>query len=146
MLKIITFKKHKLTILLLFCLIVPFSSYNLANSANKELTSEEIQALENKTIEQLIKEFFDLYRHEIKIKDSKYENEKTYLNYLKDHVKITVLFNRISNYISNKISTNIVDPKFNKMNNEFSYQCSLLSKELGSETVRIFQHEKKLKQ
>ena len=26
--------------------------------------------LENKTIEQLIKEFFDLYRHEIKIKDS----------------------------------------------------------------------------
>ena len=102
--------------------------------------------LENKTIEQLIKEFFDLYRHEIKIKDSKYENEKTYLNYLKDHVKITVLFNRISNYISNKISTNIVDPKFNKMNNEFSYQCSLLSKELGSETVRIFQHEKKLKQ
>ena len=102
--------------------------------------------LENKTIEQLIKEFFDLYRHEIKIKDSKYENEKTYLNYLKNHVKITVLFNRISNYISNKISTNIVDPKFNKLNNEFSYQCSLLSKELGSETVRIFQHEKKLKQ
>ena len=36
--------------------------------------------LENKTIEQLIKEFFDLYQHEIKIKDSKYENKKTLIN------------------------------------------------------------------
>lgn len=31
--------------------------------------------LENKTIEQLIKEFFDLYKYEIKIKDDKYENK-----------------------------------------------------------------------
>ncbi len=102
--------------------------------------------LENKTIEQLIKEFFDLYKYEIKIKDDKYENKTVYLKYLKDHEKITILFNKISNYISNKISTNIVDPKFNKMNNEFHYQFSLLNKELGPESTRIFKNEKKLKE
>lgn len=102
--------------------------------------------LEHKTIEQLMKEFFDLFKKEIKIKDSKYTDEKTYLKYLKDHEKIVILFNKISNYLSNKISINVIDPIFNKMSNEFSYQCSELSKELGSESVRIFQHEKKLKE
>ncbi len=102
--------------------------------------------LENKTIEELIDEFFKKMKNEIKIKDSKYSDSKTYLKYLQNQEKLIILFNKISNYISNKISINVVDPKFNKLNNEFNYKYYSLSRELGPESNRIFNNEKKLKE
>ena len=102
--------------------------------------------LGDKTIEELIEELFEKLNQEITIKDSKYDNSQTYLKYLKDQEKVTILFNRVSNYLSNHISINVIDPKFNKLNDELSYRLFNYQKELGSETNRIFKNEKKLKE
>lgn len=100
--------------------------------------------LQGKTIQQLIDELFKILNDELKVRNSKYQNKKTYLNYLKNQEKKTILFNRISNYISNNISINVVNDEFNKLNEEFSYRYFLFQKEFGSETNRIFQNEDKL--
>ena len=98
MLRIITFKKHKLTILLLFCLIVPFSSYNLANSANKELTSEEIQALKNKTIDQSIKNSINSMIIDYEGPNHEKKLEKKWKKAINDLIRNPGEYNRANNY------------------------------------------------
>lgn len=102
--------------------------------------------LEGKTIETLINELFNLLENELKTKETKYENHKTYLSYLKSQKKTTVLMNKISNYISNNISINLVSPEFNKLSNDLNYKLFEFQKKMGSETNRIFKNEKKLKE
>lgn len=102
--------------------------------------------LKGKKINDLIEDFFQILNEELKVKDSKYQNKDTYLNYLKNQEKKSILFNRISNYISNNLSINVVNTEFNKLNEDFNYRYFLFQKEFGSETNRIFQNEKKLAQ
>ena len=101
--------------------------------------------LEGKKIEDLIDLLFKELNKELIIKDSKYNDEKTYLEYLKNQEKTTILFNKISNYISNNLSINVVDRNFNKLSEELSFRFFNFQKELGSETNRIFKNESKLK-
>ena len=101
--------------------------------------------LEGKKIEDLIDLLFKELNKELVIKDSKYNDEKTYLEYLKNQEKTTILFNKISNYISNNLSINVVDRNFNKLSEELSFRFFNFQKELGSETNRIFKNESKLK-
>ena len=93
----------------------------------------------------LIDLLFKELNKELIIKDSKYNNEKSYLEYLKNQEKTTILFNKISNYISNNLSINVVDRNFNKLSEELSFRFFNFQKELGSETNRIFKNESKLK-
>ncbi len=102
--------------------------------------------LDGKTIDDLLEQLFKYLKEEIKIKDSKYDNSKTYLKYLKDQEKVTILFNKISNYISNHLAVNVVDDKFNKLSEELNFKLFNYQKELGSETNRIFKNEKKLRE
>ncbi len=102
--------------------------------------------LEGKTIEKLIDELFKELDKEEKIKDSKYDDAKTYLKYLKDQERVTILFNKVSNYISNHISVNVVDPHFNKLSEELNFKLYNFQKKMGSETNRIFKNEKKLRE
>lgn len=101
--------------------------------------------LESKSITQLIDELFILLDKELEIKESKYNDEKTYLSYLKNQEQTTILINRISNFISNNLSTNVISPEFNKLSNDLSYKMHEFQKKLGSETNRIFKNEDKLK-
>ncbi|WP_022935619.1 oligoendopeptidase F [Mesomycoplasma moatsii] len=98
------------------------------------------------TIEELIEKLFKELDKNLKVKDSKYENSQTYLKYLKDQEKITVLFNRVSNYISNNLSINVIDKKNNQLNEDLNFRFFNYQKKLGSETNRIFKNEKKLKE
>lgn len=102
--------------------------------------------LENEKIEDLLKIFFDSYENLINQKDSKYETIDSYLEYLEASKENSLLFNKISNYISNNISTNVVDPKFNKIYQELQFKFFEMSKKLGSEENRIFKNEEKLRE
>lgn len=97
------------------------------------------------TIETLINNFFDLLEKEYEIRDSKYENETIYLKYLNEQEKTTILINKISNYISNNLSINVISPEFNKLSNDLNFKLFEFQKKMGSETNRIFKNEKKLK-
>ncbi|MBD5423208.1 MAG: oligoendopeptidase F [Mycoplasma sp.] len=102
--------------------------------------------LEGKTINKLIDLLFKKLNKDLEIKDEKYKDSKTYLKYLKDQKNISILFNKVSNYISNNISVNVVSEQFNKLSEDFNYKLFLYQKELGSETNRIFKNEDKLKE
>lgn len=119
MLKIITLKKHKLTILLLFCLIVPFSSYNFANSANKELTSEEIQALKNKTIDQSIKNSINSIIIDYEGPNHEKKLEKKWKDAINDLIKNPGEYNRANNY--NIIPNVLFHVRSKEKNLEMSY-------------------------
>ena len=100
--------------------------------------------LENKTIEQLIDQLFQLLEKDYEIRDSKYDDAKSYLNYLKNQEISGILMNRISNYISNNLSTNLISPEFNKLSNDLQFRLFEFQKKYGSETNRIFKNAKKL--
>lgn len=102
--------------------------------------------LEGKSIEELIEELFIKLEENLKIKDSKYDDKNSYLDYLHKQEEITILSNKIHNYISNNISVNVVSDKFNKLNEELEFKFFEYSKKIGSETNRIFKNEKKLKE
>ena len=100
--------------------------------------------LEGKTIEQLIDQLFELLEKDYEIRDSKYDDAKSYLNYLKNQEISGILMNRISNYISNNLSTNLISPEFNKLSNDLQFRLFEFQKKYGSETNRIFKNAKKL--
>ncbi|MGL5522049.1 MAG: oligoendopeptidase F [Metamycoplasmataceae bacterium] len=97
-------------------------------------------------IEDLIEKYFVLLEKEIKIKESKYESSKTYLKYLKEREELFVLGNKISNYLSNNISINIADQKFNKMQTDLYISLNEFNKRLGPEINLYFKNEKKLRE
>lgn len=101
--------------------------------------------LDNKTIEELIDELFQKLNKEYEIRDIKYSDSNTYLNYLNEQEESFILINKISNYISNNLSINIVSPEFNKLSNDLNFRLFEFQKKIGSETNRIFKNEKKLK-
>lgn len=102
--------------------------------------------LDGKTIEQLIENLFSNLNKDLKIKEEKYDNWQTYLKFLKNQEQTTILLNKVSNFISNNISVNMIDKKFNELNEKLSFRFFQYQKELGSETNRIFKNEKKLKE
>ena len=101
--------------------------------------------LQGQTIHQLIEQLFELLEIEYEQRDAKYNNWQAYLQYLTNKETSLVLMNRISNYISNHLSINLVDPEFNKLNNDLQFRLFEYQKKLGSETNRIFQHEQQLR-
>lgn len=102
--------------------------------------------LEGKTIQQLIDQLFKLLDNELKVKESKYETKQSYLKYLNSQEELTILLNKISNYISNNISINVISKEFNQLSEQLNYKLFNFQKEIGSETNRIFKNEKKLKE
>ena len=69
--------------------------------------------LEGKTINKLIDLLFKKLNKDLEIKDEKYKDSKTYIKYLKDQKNISILFNKVSNYISNNIAIyNVYNKKF----------------------------------
>lgn len=102
--------------------------------------------LQGQTIEQLIDQLFEVLEHEYEIRDAKYANSDTYLKALLGQEKSTVLLNRIANYISNNLSTNVISPEFNKLSNDLQFRMFAYQKKFGSEINRIFKHAKSLRE
>lgn len=102
--------------------------------------------LKGRTIESMIDELEKLAKEFIKIKDSKYESSKAYLESLKKGDKISLLWNQVSNYVSNKMNENVVEPKWLQLNETISYKAYLIEQELGAEDPRFFAHSKQIRE
>ncbi|VEU74339.1 Oligoendopeptidase F, plasmid [Mycoplasmopsis citelli] len=97
------------------------------------------------TIEDLINQYEHLYNQRIAVKDSKYNSLQDYLADLKLSEQLSGLTFKIHNYISNHISTNVVDPRFKKLDEDFAFLNEGLSERFGSETNRFYANIDKMK-
>ncbi|UVD81485.1 oligoendopeptidase F [Mycoplasma iguanae] len=102
--------------------------------------------LKGQTIEELIEKWEKIRREINEVKDSKYDSSDAFLDYLKKEAEAEVLFNRIYNYISNNLNTNVVSPKFNSLYQIIFNKNAELEREAGSEINRIYKNAKKLKE
>ncbi|TPR54299.1 oligoendopeptidase F [Metamycoplasma neophronis] len=121
--------------------IKKFNSYS---EVDENLKWDLDDILGSKTYQELEDEYFKLYDIIIKVKDSKYETLKNYEDYLKVSAKMAILGNKVSNYLSNKLNTNIVDFETNTLLAKFDSKSAEYAKKLGSETNRIAQHRAKI--
>lgn len=101
--------------------------------------------LGGKTIEELIEKFEIRARELIKVKEKKYESKESFLKALIKSEKNTKLLFKISNYISNSINQDIVDPKVNALAEKTNFMMYNLAQEEGAELPRILKHEKQIK-
>ncbi|MCC3160896.1 MAG: oligoendopeptidase F [Mollicutes bacterium PWAP] len=101
--------------------------------------------LEGKTFEERLNLFSKSLKIEIKNKDSKYESLESFLKALKKDEKSTIIFNKLFNYSSNKVSKDLNNVENNI---EYSKLLQLLQKhqsEIGSESNRIYKNRVKIK-
>ncbi|AZZ65365.1 oligoendopeptidase F [Metamycoplasma phocicerebrale] len=101
--------------------------------------------LGSNSYEELKKEYFNLFAQQIEIKDSKYESFEKYCKSIKLDEKMIILSNKISNYLSNKLNTNVVSHNVNKLISEFESEKANYSKLFGSEINRIAKNKEKIK-
>ncbi|WP_215742922.1 oligoendopeptidase F [Mesomycoplasma hyorhinis] len=96
--------------------------------------------LENKSVEEHLKQI-DIYKEQILAKkDTQFDSAKNFLEYTKVFEDFSIFTNKLHNYISNKLNTNLVDPLFNKYFGEFSYKISQFESQLGSVENLFFQN------
>lgn len=102
--------------------------------------------LEGKSLDYWIEAYKKLFEQRILNKDSKYETLEKFIADLKLEEEVTAILFKISNYISNNINTNVVDAKFQALNQKFTTLNAELNARLGSEENRIFTHSQKVKE
>ncbi|PZW01537.1 oligoendopeptidase F [Metamycoplasma auris] len=100
--------------------------------------------LGNKSLKDLEGEYFMLLNKQLEIKDSKYNSLEEYIASLELSKKIILIANKIDNYLSNKLNTNLVDPKINRLISEFDAKKSEYEKKFGSEINRIAKNKNKI--
>ncbi len=118
-----------------------FKSYN---DVDENLKFDLENILGSKTYQQLEDEYFGLFEDAIKVKDSKYENIQNYQKYIELSEIMLILSNKINNYLSNKLNTNIVDFECNTLISKFQAKVADYSRRLGSETNRIAKYREKI--
>lgn len=101
--------------------------------------------LQGKSIHYWINEYEKLTKARIKVKDSKYDSIEAYLEDLKLNDEQTLVSNKIYNYISNNLNTDLTNPAYIKLDKEFEFKSHELSQELGSELPRFFANLEKIK-
>ncbi|WP_427902741.1 oligoendopeptidase F [Metamycoplasma alkalescens] len=100
--------------------------------------------LGNQTYNELKDQYFELVKKQIEIKDSKYDSFENYVDSLKISEKLLILSNKIENYLSNKLNTNVVNFEINKLISEFEAKKAEYNKQFGSEINRVAQHKEKI--
>lgn len=102
--------------------------------------------LEGQKPEELLAKWVKIKKELVEVKDSKYDSESEFLKALKKGEKADLIFNKLYNYVSNNLNTNLVSQEFNRLYQEMIIQYTELEKESGSEINRIYKHAKKIKQ
>ncbi|WP_373435276.1 oligoendopeptidase F [Metamycoplasma equirhinis] len=116
--------------------------YNSYQEIEEKYRFDLEDILNGKSYEKLEDEYFKLFDKIIEIKDSKYESLQNYQNYLKLANQMQILSNKISNYLSNTLNTNIVDAEINKKIAVFESRAAEYTKRNGSESNRIAKNRK----
>lgn len=119
-----------------------YSNYDKVDSKYKwDLES----ILEGKTLEYWFNKYEELVKESIRIKDSKYDSIEAFIKGLEQGNEVAIVANKISNYLSNKISINLLDFETQKMSTMFQAIAEKLNNEFGSETNRFFKNIDKIK-
>ncbi|WP_334687322.1 hypothetical protein [Mycoplasmopsis felis] len=95
-----------------------FSSYK---DIPKQYKFDLDDILKGKQIDSLIEEFKSIKEQRIKIKDSKYNSIEEYLVDIDLLEKETILSFKIHNYISNNLNTDLINPVYKKLDNDFDF-------------------------
>ncbi|WP_334686906.1 hypothetical protein [Mycoplasmopsis felis] len=119
-----------------------FSSYK---DIPKQYKFDLDDILKGKQIDSLIEEFKSIKEQRIKIKDSKYNSIEEYLVDIDLSEKETILSFKIHNYISNNLNTDLINPVYKKLDNDFDFLNHELDKQFGSEENRFFENIEKMK-
>ncbi|MEA4134331.1 oligoendopeptidase F [Mycoplasma sp. 2704] len=101
--------------------------------------------LQGKKLDDWINEYVALYKERIKNKDSKYDSIEAYLEDLKVSEQLTLISNKVSNYLSNKQNVNLIDPEIIKKSQDVEFLDNQLETEFGSEINRFYANLDKMK-
>ncbi|MXR55848.1 oligoendopeptidase F [Mycoplasma flocculare] len=101
--------------------------------------------LDGRTIEENFAAILAISNELVAKKDQQFENVENFLEYKKLEENFGIKYNKISNYISNNISVNVIDPVFNELNERFMFQMSEFEAKLGSLDVIFYKKEDKIR-
>lgn len=119
--------------------------YNKYSDIPKEYRFDLEAILEGKSYQYWVDQFKSLMEQKITNKDHEYDSIENFLEAKKLSDQIGIITNKIHNYLSNNSNTNVVDPHFKQLTQEFEFLVEDLSNQLGSETNRFFKNIDKIK-
>lgn len=119
-----------------------FSNYS---KVDKKYRWDLEDILQGKTLQFWMDKFKDLFKQLIETKDSKYDNIDSFIKSLETQDELTLVYNKINNYLSNKTNENLVDNEIQKLCLAFNSMNEELHNEYGSEINRLYKHIEKLK-
>ncbi|WP_033160781.1 M3 family metallopeptidase [[Mycoplasma] collis] len=105
----------------------------------------DLESLLKNSIEQEIEFFIIQKKRILNWKETKYDNPENYLKYLKIEQENDLIFNRIYNYLTNKLSLNLIDSKINKLIANLENELNFIYEKNGSELNRQNKYFAKLK-
>ncbi|QCZ36462.1 oligoendopeptidase F [Mycoplasma nasistruthionis] len=100
--------------------------------------------LQNKPLTYWIDLSVEIAKKRISNKDSKYKTIEAYLEDIKDANLASEVENKISNYLSNKLNVNLIDPEIKKLSQDYEFLSQQLSDEFGSELNRFYANMDKM--
>lgn len=100
--------------------------------------------LKGKKIEDLIKEAIKIKQKLVEMQPKIYDSAKNYLASIKLDEEFKLIDNRVSNYLSNNKSVNLINPEINKLIEEYETQMRILSIKAGATTDQFFQNAEKV--
>ncbi|MBG0730733.1 oligoendopeptidase F [Mycoplasma sp. 'Moose RK'] len=101
--------------------------------------------LEGKTIEENFSDLLALSEKLIEFKDNQFKSAENYVHFKKLETDFGIKHNKIYNYISNNMSTNVVDPIFSELNDKFAFMMANYEAKMGSTDVIFYKNEDKIR-
>ncbi|TDO21210.1 oligopeptidase F [Mycoplasma testudineum] len=102
--------------------------------------------LEGSTIESLFEKITQGAEKLVEVKDEYLKDKDSFLKFLKAYDRWSKLVDKASNYISNNLAVNVIDPKYNQLNQKFMTIYYKFIAKFGDHEKRILDAESLLKE
>ena len=87
--------------------------------------------LEGKSIEQLIKEWEEKWNELLSLYNDFYKTFTNFKKWIKTSHELEIITNRLTNYVSNKLNQNLIDPKFLGLQQQLSIKANIFSQKIS---------------
>jgi len=101
--------------------------------------------LENKTIEELYKEWLDLSNQQVKLLNTFYKSKKEFIKWLDLNLKASKVGNRLMNYLSNHSNYELDNQVWNGWLQRLSYDANILNQKMANLSNIIIANEKTIR-
>lgn len=101
--------------------------------------------LQNKSLEALYKQWFDLCTKQCNLVNSFYKTKPNFVKWLKLDLECEKVSNRLANYISNHNEENLADPQWSGLIQKLSFDANEFAKKLYVYTNLALKNEDKIK-